>query len=182
MSAGHMQHLLPVSCALLCASRRAPRKMHHRSGWAVWCSARHGDASARQNVMGGGGVPSFASGCSPSCKLARVAAGRSLLSPVGPTAPPQDPLASPCPFRCRSVRARAGCALRGGEASPWDPRLPAAPGSGTVIAIPAMCGVVLSPRLLALRECGRIPLLRVFLPPSFNFKRFPTLSEASSKI
>lgn len=117
---------------------------------------------------------------------------------AGPWAHPGSPLSSPCsscgagsrgfPLKApsRATRCVQGqgvlfgeerCALlqgpwAGGTCSHWF---------WDVIAIPMTCGVILNPQLLASWECGRIPLL-FFLPPLFNFKLFPTLTEASSKI
>lgn len=145
--------------------------------------------------------------CFPLCKSVQVAGGRSLpchslpLLPcsslalcVGPAAPIKAPLCSAQDMREQGAcfgeessalfqRSSAGdiCScpqlLTQRRALGFDFR--SGPGSGDAIGTPVTRGVAFNPQPLASWECGRVLF---FFSPLFNFKWFPALIQASSKI
>lgn len=145
--------------------------------------------------------------CFPRCKSVQVAGGRSrpcrslpllprssLASCVGPAAPIKAPLCS-----AQDMREQGACF--GEESSALFQRSSASdicscpqlltqrrvlgfdfrsgPGSGDAIGTPVTRGVAFNPQPLASWECGRVLF---FFSPLFNFKWFPALIQASSKI
>lgn len=137
--------------------------------------ARHGGTSVSPTFWGG--FPPLHLAVSPVVKQWRWLRAGPCVSRGGP-APPQ-PLqlawgrqpggsrSKPLPAPLR-VRTPARCVLFGEErCAPLlgrrSLRLPAAPGSGMVAAVPVMTwAFILNPQLLASRECGRIPFLFFF--------------------
>lgn len=149
--------------------------------------------------------------CFPHCKSLQVAGGRSLPCRSLPLLPRLIPHlvrgagsspGLPSKTLCAAPRTQEQGACFGEESSALFQRSSAGdicscpqlltrrstlgfdfrsgPGSGDAIATPVTRGVAFNPQPLASWECGRLPFF--FFSPLFNFKRFPTLIQASSKI
>lgn len=164
--------------------------MKYLSRWAGWaqCETR-GYFHTPKIVLF---FPSFTSHCFPSGKPVRVAVGRSLGSSW---VPPQLSLQllwgwqpgvpTQSPFPCHSMCPRAGCAL-------WGRKMCLAPGSlDRRYLQPLVLGRYRNPYDMWRHFKSPAPGIMgmwahssslFFLPPLFNFKLFPTLTEASSKI